>query len=100
MKSLKAGRVTTIKEFTALVGMRLDSNRYGFVLHGLKANDFKHINELLIQGIRNCLGDEQIKSEIIERYLKVVGEFVFSKTRGAKYVARLNKACERVNIQM
>ena len=34
-----------------------DSNRYGFVLHGLKANDFKHINELLIQGIRNCLRD-------------------------------------------
>ena len=72
--------------------------RYGFVLHGLKANDFKHLNELLIQGIRNCIRDEKIKSEIIERYLKVAGELVFSKTRGAKYVARLNKACNQVNI--
>ena len=41
--------------------------------------------------------DEKIKSEIIERYLKAAGELVFSKTRGTKYVACLNKACERVN---
>lgn len=75
-----------------------DSNRYGFVLHGLKAKDFKNLNELLIQGIRNCLRDEKIRSEIIERYLKISGDLIFSKTRGAKYIARLNKACERVNI--
>jgi len=75
-----------------------DSNRYGFVLHGLKAKDFKNFNELLIQEIRTCLRDEKIKNEIIERYMKIAGELSFSKTRGAKYVARLNKACERVNI--
>jgi hypothetical protein len=75
-----------------------DSNRFGFVLHGLKAKDFKNLNELLIQGIINCLKDEKIKSEIIEGYLKIAGDLSFSKTRGAKYVARLNKACELVNI--
>ena len=75
-----------------------DSNRYGFVLHGLKAKDFKNFNELLIQGISTCLRDEKIKNEIIEKYMKIAGELSFSKTRGAKYVARLNKACERVNI--
>lgn len=75
-----------------------DSNRFGFVLHGLKAKDFKGLNELLIQGIRNCLKDENIKSEIIEGYLERAGDLMFAKTRGPKYVARLNKACERVNI--
>jgi len=75
-----------------------DSNRYGFVLYGLKTKDFKNLNELLIQGIRKCLKDEKIKDEIIEEYFKSAGGFTFAKTRGAKYVARLNKACELVNI--
>ena len=75
-----------------------DSNRYGFVLHGLKAKDFKNLNELLIQGMRTCLRKEKIKDEIIEEYFKSAGDFIFTKTRGAKYVARLNKACELVNI--
>lgn len=87
----------TVKRRKTLVAVN-DSNRYGFVLHGLKAKDFTHIDELLIQGIRYCLRDEKIKSEIIARYLEAAGELVFSKTRGAKYVARLNKACERVNL--
>ena len=75
-----------------------DSNRYGFVLHGLKAKDFKKLKELLIEGIRHCLRDEKIKNDIIDRYFNIAGDLIFSKTRGAKYVARLNKACERVNI--
>ena len=73
-----------------------DSNRFGFVLYGLKAKNFKNLDELLILGIRNCLRDEKIKEEIIERYLKSAGELVYSKTRGPKYVARLNKACELI----
>ncbi|MGK0469385.1 plasmid pRiA4b ORF-3 family protein [Clostridium sp.] len=73
-----------------------DSNRFGFVLYGLKAKDFKNLNGLLILGIKRCLIEEKIKDEIIERYLKSGGELIYSKTRGAKYVARLNKACELV----
>ena len=75
-----------------------DSNRFGFVLYGMKAKNFKNLNELLILGIKNCLRDEKIKEEIIERYLKSAGELVYSKTRGPKYVARLNKACERIKV--
>ncbi|MDA8226624.1 MAG: plasmid pRiA4b ORF-3 family protein [Desulfitobacterium hafniense] len=75
-----------------------DSNRFGFVLHGMKAKDFKNLNEHITQGIRNCLRDEKIKDEIIEQYLQTAGDLVFSKTRGKKCVARLNKACERVEV--
>lgn len=73
-----------------------DSSRFGFILHGLKAKDFKDLNKLILQGISSCLRDEKIKDEIIEQYLKEAGDFIFSKTRGPKYVARLNKACELV----
>lgn len=75
-----------------------DNNRFGFVLYGLKAKDFKNLNELLILGIKKCLRDEKIKEEIIERYLKSSPELIYSKTRGPKYVARLNKACELIKI--
>lgn len=73
-----------------------DSNRYGFVSHGLKSKDYKHLNEFILQGIRDCFLDEKMKEEIIEQYLQTAGAYVFTKTRGAKYVARLNKACGRV----
>jgi hypothetical protein len=75
-----------------------DSSRFGFILYGLKAKDFNGLNKLILQGISICLQDEKIKEEIIEQYLKEAGDFVFTKTRGPKYVARLNKACEQVAI--
>jgi len=75
-----------------------DSNRFGFVLYGMKAKDFKRFSELVVEGIRECLRDEKIKDEIIEKYLRSAGDLVFGKTRGPKYVARLNKACELVDI--
>lgn len=75
-----------------------DSNRFGFILHGLKAKDFKNFGELITLGIRDCLRDEKIKEEIIEKYLKTADAVTFTRTRGPRYVARLNKACERVDI--
>ena len=71
-----------------------DSNRFGFVLFGLKAKDFKKIDELILQGIRRCLKDENIKEEIIDQYISDANSICFSKTKGPKYVSRLNKACE------
>lgn len=73
-----------------------DSSRFGFVLHGLKAKEFKNFGELVREGIKKCLRDEKIKEEIIEEYVQSAGELVFTKTRGRSYVARLNKACEFV----
>jgi hypothetical protein len=75
-----------------------DSNRFGFILHGLKVKDFKSLKGHMLQGIRSCLQDEKIDEGIIEQYLEAAGDPVFTKTRGPKYVSRLNKACEMVEI--
>ncbi|MFZ7131849.1 MAG: plasmid pRiA4b ORF-3 family protein [Eubacteriales bacterium] len=74
-----------------------DGNRFGFILYGLKSKDFKNINQLLMNGIRACLRDEDIKDDIINKYIETAGDIIYSKTRGPKYVSRLNKACELVD---
>lgn len=71
-----------------------DSNRFGFVMYGVKAKDFKNLETLILQGIKRCLLKEKVKEEIVEQYLSMAGEVHFSKTRGPKYVSRINKACE------
>ncbi|QAA32133.1 plasmid pRiA4b ORF-3 family protein [Clostridium manihotivorum] len=71
-----------------------DSSRFGFILYGLKAKDFKNFDNVVIDGIRKSLRSQKIKEEIIEAYLKDAGKAVYSKTRGRKYVSRLNTVCE------
>jgi len=90
-----SAHLVTVNRRKAVVVVN-DSNRFGFVLYGLKAKEFKKINELIVQGIRRCLQNEKIKEEIIDGYLREAGAVSFSKTKGPKYVSRLNKACELV----
>lgn len=73
-----------------------DYSRFGFVLYGLKAKDFKNIESLILEGIKRTLAGEKIKPEIIENYIEKANEIKFTKTRGPRYVARINKACELV----
>lgn len=70
-----------------------DKNRFGFILYGLKANDLKQLDKLILEGVRSSLRGEKIKHEIIEEYLQAAGDIVFTKTRGPQYVSRLNKVC-------
>ena len=92
-----SANLITINRRKAIVVVN-DNNRYGFVLYGLKVKDFKDFDELILQGIRLCLRDEKIKEEMIEKYIQSAGDLKIGKTRGRNYVARLNKACERVDI--
>lgn len=73
-----------------------DSNRFGFVLHGLKSKDFANLKQLIIQGIITSLKDRNIKEEVINRYLDAGGEPSITKTRGRGYASRLSKACQMV----
>lgn len=73
-----------------------DLNRYVMILHGLKAKDFKKLDELFLQGIKEVFRKEGIKEELIEKYLFHSKGTTFSKTKNRTLVARLNKACENV----
>ncbi|KNZ41723.1 plasmid pRiA4b ORF-3 family protein [Acetobacterium bakii] len=72
-----------------------DSNRFGFVLYGLKARDFKSLQGLIEAGIRRCLKREGIRADIIEAYFGQSGAWAVNTTRGRVFTARLSKACER-----
>lgn len=73
-----------------------DHNRYIIVLHGLKAKDFKKLDELFVQAVRDAFQQESIKEEIIEQYLEKAKEMSFAKTKDRTTVARMNKSCEQV----
>ncbi|WP_053957351.1 plasmid pRiA4b ORF-3 family protein [Inediibacterium massiliense] len=71
-----------------------DKNRYIIVLHGLKAKDFKNLDEHIIQAIRETFQKECIKDEIIEEYIHHCKKITYTKTKNRSMVARMNKACE------
>lgn len=74
-----------------------DHSRYVVVLHGLKAKDFKQLDQLIVEGIRKTLENEGIKPGIIEKYLQSSGELIFTKTKDRTSVARMNKSCDEVH---
>ena len=72
------------------------SNRYIITLHGMKAKDFKNINALIINGIRETFLAECIKAEVIEQFINHSPEFVYTKTKDRSMVAKMNKACDNI----
>lgn len=87
--------ILTVNRRKTLVLMN-DSNRYIIVLYGLKAKDFKKIDELIVQAIREMYQEENIKEEVIDAYLAQFTEISYTSTKNRTSVARLNKACENV----
>ncbi len=74
-----------------------DKNRYIIVLHGLKAADFKRLDEHIVQAIRDTFQDEGIKDDIIKQFINHSTEITFTKTKDKSLVARMNKACDLVH---
>lgn len=73
-----------------------DKNRYIVVLHGLKAKDFKKLDEHIINVICETFSKECIKPDTIEQFIKSSGKIVYSRTRDKMSVARMNKSCDAV----
>jgi hypothetical protein len=73
-----------------------DSNRYILVLYGLKAKDFKNLDIIFINSIRETLLAECIKAEIVEQFINHSPEITYAKTKDRSLVARMNKACDNV----
>jgi len=75
-----------------------DASRYNVILYGLKAKDFKNIENITLSGIGEILLSDGVNTEIIDKYLEEAGQVVFSKTQNRTLVARLNKGCEAADI--
>lgn len=73
-----------------------DSNLYRIILHGLKAKDFKNLDQFIVEAIQNTLREECIKSEIVEQFINDSPAIDYAKTKDRSMVARLNKACEEI----
>lgn len=73
-----------------------DQNRYAIVLYGVRAKDFKILDQLLLEAVEKIFAEEGIKKEIIDQFIQNTGETTYSKTKNRTTVARLNKACENV----
>lgn len=71
-----------------------DRNRYAIVLYGLKANDFKNMDKIILQAIRHTFEQEAINNDVIEQFIDSAKNFTYSKTKNRTLVARMNKACE------
>ncbi|WP_143128299.1 hypothetical protein [Psychrobacillus sp. OK032] len=71
-----------------------DKNRYVIVLHGLKAKDFKNMDEIILQSIRNTFEQEYINNDVIEQFIDSAKNITYSKTKNRTLVSRMNKACE------
>jgi len=70
-----------------------DKNRYAIVLYGLKAKDFKRLDQLILEGIRETFRQEGMKEQVIAKYLLHSGKISFTKTKDRTSVARMNNIC-------
>jgi hypothetical protein len=66
------------------------------LFYGLKAKEFKHIDSIIINSIRETLLDECIKVEIVNQFMNQSPNIVYSKTKDRSMVAKMNNACDYV----
>lgn len=74
-----------------------DRNRYIVALYGVKSRDFKNLNKLIIEAVKEAFKGECIKDNIIEQFINQCGEIVYTTTKDKGTVARMNKSCEAVS---
>lgn len=73
-----------------------DSNHYVMVLYGIKARNFKNLDELITLSIRETLLAECMKPELVENFIQHSPVVTYAKTKDRSSVAKMNKACEMV----
>lgn len=71
-----------------------DATRFSFVLFGLKAVDFKKLDKLIVNGIRESFRSIFVTEQTIEKYLDEAGEIKYTKTKSAAHVGGLTQPCQ------
>lgn len=67
-----------------------NQSRYNFVLGPLLKKDVKHLDELIIDGIRDNLKADGIEQSMIDEYLIQVNEFSYTKTSDRSIIGQIN----------
>lgn len=57
-----------------------DASRYQVVLHGLKAKDFKNLDQLILDGIATILLSDGVNPQLVDAYLEQCGSFLSAKS--------------------
>lgn len=76
-----------------------DASRFAFILYGVKTADVKKLDQLMLNGIRQCMATEAIDPQIVEQYLlegssdPSASAVSYTKTSSRKAVAALNQVC-------
>mgnify|MGYP001153819770 CR=1 FL=1 len=70
------------------------NNRFGIVMSGIKASEWKNLPKMVEEGIEAGMYMEGFSREEIDAYFNIAGPPVLTKTHGRKPVAGLNKAIE------
>ncbi|AEE96567.1 plasmid pRiA4b ORF-3 family protein [Mahella australiensis] len=73
-----------------------DKNNYIIVLYGLRAKDFEKFDDLVPTAIYKTFQKENIRNDVIEKYLSYAGEIKYSKTKNRSILGKLNNACSIV----
>lgn len=73
-----------------------DKNRYIIVLYGLKAKNFKNMDNVITEAIYRTFREECIKEDIIKQYIDFAGEITYAKTKDKSMVAKMVNSCDSV----
>jgi hypothetical protein len=65
--------------------------RYNFVLYGLKREDFKGFDNIIIKGIRENFIADGISSLVIEKYLQHCKEVCYGATSDRSIISQMNE---------
>jgi hypothetical protein len=90
-----SAHVLTIQRKKMVVAVN-NLNRYAVIMYGLKAKDFKRMDELIKEGLRETWLAEGIQDDVIDTYLSAAGEIRFTKSKDRSSVSRLNRACDYI----
>jgi len=71
-----------------------DLTRFCVVMFGVKKSDFKNFKTEMGKAIILTMGFEGYDEDLINKYLKGMGEVTYNKTKNRKLVAQLNRAVE------
>lgn len=86
-----SANIVTVNRRKAVVVVN-GSNRFGFVLYGLKAKDWKQCSVLMKEEMRNTLLRYGIHPGLVNRYIPENEEMHLVKLSDKRNIARMNKA--------